>query len=526
MNNDNNNNNIEKTSVIEIPDEGVTSSVVQNQELNNNIYSNMNSNLQREEPVNNMAINNANINNISEVVSTNENNDVVTENSVSNNPVLPNAINENNNNNIIYEKDKKVWPFILIFIVLLIGGLFSYYYFVLTKPSNIINKIFTIEYKNVEKALKSSNSNAFDLKSFILDSNISFTSEDKELSEVSGLNAKLNIGYDFENKNNNIIDANITLGENTLVNMAATLSDGKTYLDLKDGFDKIIYTESEENFDGLDKIEIDKKELDDNINDVLYIVEKLKDSLLKNISEEKLSKKMMLKDIDGKKVPVNEVTYVIDYPEYKKLHNAVYDSIINDDKALSIYSKFENVSVSEVKKELQEERDEISELDFDSTITVLIDINVFTNKLVSLNAKNDSSEVNYREQNNEANIEFKSNEDGTISATIDKKENKIFIEAKFLEDEEVNKFAITLKVDEISERSYKTTVSFVAFNPKEISKEMFNLTGEFKLILNENVKSLDTENAVNVESLSQKEAEQVNNALSTPAALIQEMGEM
>lgn len=428
--------------------------------------------------------------------------------------------------NSFVEKEKKVWPFVVLGVILILGGFFAYYYFIMTKPINVITKVFNSAYKNVEKgANEVSALDSSDMKSFNLDSTIAFTSDDESLKELSGIKANVKVGYDLTNKDKNIIDADIKMNADTLFNAAVTGADGKIFIDLKDKFNKVVYVESKEFSIDMSVLEdMDKDKINSKKDDYLSIVKIVKDAILENISEEKLSKKIMLKDISGKKVPVVEVYYEIDYPEYKKLHNGVINALLSDKKALETLAG--QSDTTKLKEELNQAKDNLSELSFGSNINVVLDIEAISNKLVFLEVKQDEDTVTFVDKGSEAEVSIKSKEDGTVDITIDENENKIFVDAKLIDGESVNKFNLTIKAGESTKTSEKVSVSFVMYDPKEASKEMFNLTADVGIKINEEIKTVDMDNAVSVEQLSEKEQEDFMNALTSSMALLGSLDEM
>ena len=428
--------------------------------------------------------------------------------------------------NSFVEKEKKVWPFVVLGVILIIGGFLAYYYFIMTKPINVITKVFNSAYKNVEKgANEVSALDSSDMKSFNLNSTIAFTSDYETLKDMSGIKANINFGYDLNNKNKNIIDADVKMNADTLFNAAITSADGKLFIDLKEKFNKIVYIESNEFSIDMSALEdMNKDKINNKKDDYLYVVKVVKDAILNNISEEKLSKKIMLKDIAGKKVPVVEVNYEIDYPEYKKLHNGVINAILNDNKVLETLAG--KSDTTEIKEELNKAKDNLSELSFGSNVNVVLDIEAISNKLVFLEVKQDEDTVTFVDKGSEAEVSIKSKEDGTVDITIDENENKIFVDAKLIDGESVNKFNLTIKAGESTKTSEKVSVSFVMYDPKEASKEMFNLTADVGVKINEDIKTVDMDNAVSVEQLSEKEQEDFMNALTSSMALLGSLDEM
>ena len=429
-----------------------------------------------------------------------------------------NTVEQPLNNNTFIEKDKKVWPIVLLVVILALGGLFAYYYFVMTKPINVITKLVNSAYKDVEKA---ANSGSQTLNSLNMDSTLTFTSEDQTYSAYSGLNAKLSVGLDLKNKDKNLIDADIKLKDASLINMAVSFVGDKMYIDLKDAYTNVVYLEGENSFVNLDSLGIDTNDINNKKDNYLYLAKLFKDTILKNITQEKLTKKIMLKDINGKKVPVVEVIYKIDYAEYKRLHNSVINAILDDNKALKILSEESEENVSDIKEELIDERDNISEIDFDSDIDVVLDIDAFTNKLVYLNAKNKSDEVTYVDKNGEIGINIVEKSGDTADITIDKSENKVLADIKMVTGKSTQRFEVTVKANEMTTTSGDINVAFTMYYPNEVNKKLFNATGEFKVKVNSEVKTLDTTNAVLFNNLSPNDQQKFMSALESSMSLIQ-----
>ena len=114
----------------------------------------------------------------------------------------------------------------------------------------------------------------------------------------------------------------------------------------------------------------------------------------------------MLKDIDGKKVPVVEVKYTIDYPEYKKLHNGILNAFLNDDKAIMSLSRLFDEDAKDITDEIKEAIEDISELDLKNNLDVTIDIDALTNKLVNFNVTDSKNEINYKEKSSETRLKI------------------------------------------------------------------------------------------------------------------------
>lgn len=414
---------------------------------------------------------------------------------------------ENVNNNF-YGKERKIWPFVFLIIILAIVGFGCYYYFVMTKPVNVIKKLFNNSYENVSKHIKEYNKD--DTKTISGNTNITLSSSNENLKDLNGLNVKLDFGNDLTNKNKNYANVNVSLSKQELVNLKLALIDKKIYLNLKDSINKVVYSEMsiEESTTDLGDY-LDKNKINETINEEMYLLKVVKDALINNISEEKLSKKMLMKKVDSKRVPAIEVKYHIDYNEYKKLYKAIIDAIVNDTKTINFLTNISGESQYKIKDDLIKTKDEISELDFENDVDIELTIDAITNKFIELKITEKDEYLLAIDKGNELDVELVTN-DGNISITVDKKENKFFIDFKMLDEA---RLSITGKIDKNTDTEGSVTFSVIVYDPADINKEMGNISGEINLVLNKNIETFDITDAVNMDDLSEKDQEEVANAL-------------
>ena len=414
---------------------------------------------------------------------------------------------ENLNNNF-YEKEKKVWPIILIIILLAIVGFGCYYYFVMTNPLNLIKKTLDNVYDSAEDLIKETNIS--DIKTASGNANVIFTSNHESLKDMNGLNANIEYGYDFTNNNRNYFGLELLLDKEKLTDIKASLMEDKVYLDFKDIIGKVIYSElgDDEEINISEFVNFSK--LSEISDDELYILKNIKDSIINNISKEKLSKKILMKDTGSKKTIANEIKYVIDYPEYKKIYKGIFDGIISDSKAVSIISKFSNTSESEVKNYLNQIKDNVSELDLSKDINMTITIDAFTNNLIELVISNGETELILTEKGNEANLEITLSDVGSISLTIDERENKAFMDFKFMD---TYRFSLTSKIENEKENEATGNVTFILYDFGDINKEMATLTIDFNSAFNKDIKTMDIIGAVNADELSESDQQKIINYL-------------
>ena len=94
---------------------------------------------------------------------------------------------DSNNNDFMIKKDKRIWPIVLIVVLLIVVGLGCSYYFVVMSPKNIFSKTIDIMYTKLDNNLKSYK-NVYSSKDFSIgEGNILFTLNEPKIN--------LNIDY-------------------------------------------------------------------------------------------------------------------------------------------------------------------------------------------------------------------------------------------------------------------------------------------------------------------------------------------
>jgi len=437
-----------------------------------------------------------------------------------------NVIADTSQNNF-YEKEKKKWPIVLLLIVLIIGGAFAYYYFVATNPKTIITKVVNATVAKVKNVDTGSTLKADTINTIKMDGNVILTSSAEDYKELSGLTAKFGIGYDLQDTNKNKIDLSMSLQGQNLTDMSITTTKDKMYYDFKDAYPKTLTVE---NADSEMDFSIDipnEEEIKANREQVIYLIEKVKETFLANVSDSNLSKEIAFKDVDGKKMPVVEVTYKVDAQEYKKVIYAIYDALLADNKSLqalgNIYGN--ETMASEL---LQEMKSSVSETDIDGTLYITISVDAITSKLVELELKTDNSKTTIIQKSGELNITFNakdSTEEMVINVTIDENEKKVFADVKITEEEETERFAITFKINTIDDKGFDVSGSLIVYDTEDVNKEALSLALQLNAEYNKEIETVNMTDTVDMESLSEEEAEQVTNAMMGILGLMSAFGE-
>lgn len=437
------------------------------------------------------------------------------------NPINENAqVQEPNANieqpvNTFYEKDKKKWPIVVFVILLLLAGAFGYYYFVMTKPKTLVTKVVDAIFLKAKGYDVSSSLTTNEINSIKFDGSLTLTSSADEYSSVSGLTAKLGLGYDLKDSNKNKTDISVTLQNQTLVDFALSVVDDKTYFDFKKALSKVVYVKSsdDESSLSLDIPTPNEDEIKKNYDNTLYLIEKIKSTLVNNITDSKLSKKVAFSDIDGKKTPVNEITYKIDYAEYKKISTAIYNELMNDDKSLDALSGIVGADKETIKTMLKSKMDNISELDLDGDINVSLSIDALSNKLVKATIKDNSGVITYVKKSNESDITFDAKDEMNVKITIDEKENKVFADLKMIDGETVERMSVTLKVNNMDKTGMDISTSLILYDTQDVNKEVLSVVLQLNAEYNKEIESVNIANAVDIETLSPEETQKVNDVL-------------
>ncbi len=417
--------------------------------------------------------------------------------------------------NAFVEKETKKWPIVLLVIVLVIGGLCAYYNFVLTSPKNVVNKVMDGVVAKVKsydvKALTSTSK----LDSVNTTASVTLTSSNPEYQSMSGMSVKAKVGYDLTDNNKNIIELVMTLQGEKYMDFAASKIGNRSYFDLRDAYPNKLYNESDTNL-GLvvDMPSISEEKVQKKKEDLIYIMEKVESAILDNITVSNLSKKMLFKDVGDAKSLVNEITYKADYEEYKKVSVGVYDALLADDKALEALGNLIDEGKGVAKELIINLKNDISEKDIDGDLVVIVSVDALSNKLVEMVIKDNSSSITYTSKAEEAKIVIDEKDELNIDLTIDEKENKIFADIKMIDEEEIEKMSITVKVNKADEKGADVAATLVMYDTKDVSKEVLSAVLQLNVEYNTPVTPVNTENAIDIKTLSEEEQEAITQSLS------------
>ena len=338
----------------------VSSVNTNNENITQNDIQNVNNDMVSSSSVNNFDSNSITPNNVQSMNNINTNNTIENHNSVPNNP----NINAKQNDDFMIKKEKKIWPIILIVVILLIVGLVCGYYFIVMSLKNILSKAIDNMYSKVDKIYKSINENKNKETSLkgVTEGNLIITT--KSLN-ING-SANYYLGYDVSDENNikAYLETSVKYNNAEPVNGTVYLEKDIVYILVKEIYNKALgislksamtdktcndstQTDCIPESSIIKPNEIFKEEnkLDISVDDVKHITDLNKELLKKSINYDKVTKS--IKTDSG---IYFETVYNFDSEEQDNVNKEIINSLKNDDKTLEILAKMYGTTKEEVKK--------------------------------------------------------------------------------------------------------------------------------------------------------------------------------
>lgn len=459
------------------------------------------------------------------------------------------TLNQNNTNNVVnpvnnstsdgtvggefIEKDKKKWPIVLILILLVLGGAFYYYYFIMTKPSTLFNKVVDATYTKLSNNINNNINNVS--KNFSkseVNTKLILTSENADLATLNGLTINSIVDYDKDSMKAYVSLAASLLGIE-MGSYKVMVDDGYLYLNTKTDNQDVTYKTNIESYLGTDakNIEIDKY-----ITLYNELMDSAKKSFLENVNESKITKKPLLRTVDGKKVPSYQINYSIDKDDYSKIVKAIANAYMNDNKILEdMVSLGFYDSKDEAKLSLEKEIDNLKINDEFKNVDVIFYTDMFNNNLQEINVSCDKSIFNIKISGNSYKVLYTLKEEkntDSFSLTYDSNENryvldidatsiigtimedvKAMTDSTYEKQDQRFKMSIVYKENKVNDKKVEYTLSIKYFAPTDLNKEYFiiDATGDVSEI--DTIKSFDTSNAIDYDSLSDENKNLINGSI-------------
>lgn len=356
-----------------------------------------------------------------------------------------------NNNDFMIKKDKKVWPIVLIVVLLLVVGLGCTYYFVIMSPKNIFTKTIDSLFTEVDNGLKSYKD--------------VYTSKDSSVGEgnvlVTATEPKINLSIDYyiaENIKDKkaYLEANVKSDNKDVISATIYNEKDMLYILSKDIYSKAIGIKLEEG----DLASIYESS-DIDIDDIRYIVTLVKDTIKNNINYEKVTK--TLKTDSGLYF---ETIYNFDKAEQKSLSDAIRKALTEDEKMPGILSK---ISGKEITKDDLKDIFSSSTKDEDRIDTkIILHTDVVNGKVTYFEFSNKEGKATFEISGEEVNILVKDvveNKD-MLSVKID---NNSVSGTVYGDNSDLSgnvstaKVVFSIKNNKISDKKYEISSSFSVY---------------------------------------------------------------
>lgn len=527
-----NNENITQNDIQNVNNDMVSSSTVNNFDSNsitpNNVQS-MNNNINNTPSID-TNVNNS-INNI------NTNNTIENHNSVPNNT----NINAKQNDDFMIKKEKKIWPIILIVVILLIVGLVCGYYFIVMSPKNILNKTIDNMYSKVDKIYKSINENKNKETSLkgVTEGNLIITT--KSLN-ING-SANYYLGYDVSDENNikAYLETSVKYNNAEPVNGTVYLEKDIVYILIKEIYNKALgislksamndktcndstQTDCIPESSIIKPNEIFKEEnkLDISVDDVKHITDLIKESLKKSINYDKVTKS--IKTDSG---IYFETVYNFDSEEQDNVNKEIINSLKNDDKTLEILAKMYGTTKEEVKKIFDSMDASMgsvkgnSTTSTDSDLKIVLHTGLTNNKLTYFELSGKDAGLFTTINSEEITMELKESKDSKTPAISIKFDNNLFSgeinieEKKYGENLVFPGYKITFSVKETKkDKGSEISSSFAVYLDKDLNTPEISVAFTANNKEGEEIKTFDKNNSVMTDKLTEEEANKITENLT------------
>ena len=421
------------------------------------------------------------------------------------------------------------------------------------KPKNIFLKNINNEYKKFNSILvKNDIPDINSIKSSLdFDFNISvnelFKSELSEedielLNEINALNFKMDMSADKEKQLFNLF-MDIKYDKDSLINFNAYGKPNSVYFDLKDLYDKYIEIPVEEYATYFE-------ETDANIDDVEYVIERVKDSLLNNLDSKDFSKTSEKINIDDKDIKTTKVTYTLTESKLTNILINVLKELKEDSKFMDKISILSNTSVDELKKEFDEMinqlNDELKDADTKDELLISVYTKGIMNEAIKYSIQSDDEVISYTNYKDVKTVEFKDsettyliltnvkNDDETYKTEITMDTVKIIIDSKIENNIWTNNYKLvesesmmqisgeyTYKTEEINKEEYKEDLKLtMSIGASGISIINMDITAKGTTKYNEEVSLPDLSNKVLYNKLTEKDTNKILQNLMSNEKLV------
>lgn len=415
---------------------------------------------------------------------------------------------DSNNNDFMIKKDKRIWPIVLIVVLLIVVGLGCSYYFVVMSPKNIFSKTIDIMYTKLDNNLKSYK-NVYSSKDFSIgEGNILFT-----LNEP-----KINLNIDYYGAENikekkAYLEANVKSNDKDIISATIYNEKDMIYLLSKDLYSKVVGIKLNEN--DLSSI-YERSDVD--IDDIRYILTLVKDTIKNNINYNKIEKS--LKTDSGLYF---EAIYNFDKEEQKNLFDAIRKALIEDEKVPGILSKISGQEVT--KDDLKNILSSSTTEDDRSDMKIILHSDIISGSISYFEMSNEDGKATIESKDEETNIFIKdlANKEDIMSVKIDKNSVSGTLygtDTDVSGNKTTMKIVFSIKNNKISDKKSEISSSFSIYNG-DSTDPMATVALTSKVDLDAKPKEFDKSNVVMFDKLTEEDMMKIQTNL---LSLIEKLG--
>ena len=425
------------------------------------------------------------------------------------------------------QKKKKSWLAAVIILCILFLISFCIYLFIAKDPKSLFLAAINQEYNNLVASKESLFSNSLyeEAKNTTLTTKGNITLEilqdGETIPDFQDLDLSYQLGRDYQKKQ---ITSNFHLSydQETIFDINTFGKPKSLYLELTELFSKYIKIDVEE----YEKLFEDGKATEE---DIEYLIQSTKNYLLEALEKKDFKTTSEKINFDGKEINAKKISYYFTAETTEKVRNYIIDSILKDEKYMTLLEKYQGKEKEDIKQSLTKMKEETLTFEEETVFSVYFDgffntpirFEVIDPTLeITYNIYENKKEILFNAEDLEMNIEFNAsqntyefkNSENTITIT-EKKDSK---NHNFLYQIDSNGQSYNGAFDIKKEDEYRGSVTFT-FNTKEnmslkISGTYENTIGE-KVTLPENL----DENNIDYQDMTDVDYEEIaTNLLKNP----------
>lgn len=429
------------------------------------------------------------------------------------------------------EKNSNVWKLIVgVSVVLALLGvmLFVYFTFFRSNPVSVFGTAINNAYFKLDSNLENiEDSNNFNVPTepVKMYSNFSINSNLDDFKEYDGLSYSVDMVVDYQNEKS-FLELSASKFDESIIKVLISYLEGNSYFKSDELFDRVLLLGQNDSF-GFDfSQQLNGEEID--YDELRFVLKSLKDLLIDSLDEdyfEVTDERIVLKDV---KYNVDKYTYVLDDYNFNRTINFILEGILDNSDLLESISNLYNVDVDEVESLLNsyfenyEESEGLSDTVFVSLYVknkevLMSELNV-GDVLFSYSNVDDlfefsivSSDAKFKVYENTDNVEFYLSNNGLdiISGYVVSKDDKFEVNVSIdSQGVPINLFFI---LDNINIQDNERKLDFSLGMNMNVFGEKYNvsLDGQFTTVNGVDVPSFDVSNAIDVNTLSEQDLENI-----------------